>query len=483
MSELPLHHKSLVELRNLLALKELSSRELLDHYVARIEKLNPAVNAVVTVDLESGRRAAEAADAEAAAGRHTRPLHGIPITVKDALAVRGLRSTGGAIEHGDHVPTKDADAVALVRSAGAIPFAKTNVPRWSGDIQTYNNIFGTTNNPWDHTRTPGGSSGGAATSVALGFTGFEIGTDIGGSIRFPAAFCGVAGHKPSYGLVPCGGYIDRIDYGMVEPDINVHGPLARSVDDLELLLHILAAPRPERAHTVSHRLPMPRHERIDAFRVAIWSDDDACPVSADVRAAVERAGDVLQSLGAAVNRSARPDLNADASSQLALWLVSAATAPSMSDEDFARYRAIATSPDTPPEVTAALSSFTATHRDWMAADVVRQHLREQWRVFFQQYDALICPVTMTHAFPHTQEGSLPERTVLVDGVERPYLELLWWTVLIGGVYLPATVIPVGTSADGLPIGVQIVAPYMEDRTALAVARAIRNELGPITFPT
>lgn len=483
MSELPLHHKSLVELRNLLALKELSSRELLDHYVARIETLNPAVNAVVTMDLEGAQRSASAADAEAAAGRHTRPLHGIPITVKDALAVRGLRSTGGAIEHGEHVPTKDADAVALVRSAGAIPFAKTNVPRWSGDIQTYNNIFGTTNNPWDHTRTPGGSSGGAATSVALGFTGFEIGTDIGGSIRFPAAFCGVAGHKPSYGLVPCGGYIDRIDYGLVEPDINVHGPLARSVDDLELLLHILASPRPDRAQAIGHRLPMPRHERIDAFRVAVWSDDDACPVSADVRAAVEQAGDVLQSLGAQVNRSARPDLNADASSQLALWLVAAATAPSMGDEDFARYRAIATSPDTPPEVAASLGSFTATHRDWMAADVVRQHLREQWRAFFQQYDALICPVAMTHAFPHTQEGSLPERTVLVDGVERPYMELLWWTVLIGGVYLPATVIPVGTSADGLPIGVQIVAPYMEDRTALAVARAIRNELGPITFPT
>ena len=482
VSELPLHHKSLVELRNLLALRELSSRELLDHYVARIESLNPAVNAVVTLDVEAAQAAALAADAETASNRHTRPLNGIPITVKDALAVKGVRSTGGAVEHADHVPDRDADVVALVRRAGAIPFAKTNVPRWSGDIQTFNSMFGTTNNPWDRTRTPGGSSGGAATSVAMGFTGFEIGTDIGGSIRFPAAFCGVAGHKPSYGLVPCGGYIDRIDYGLVEPDINVHGPLARSVDDLEMLLFLLAAPRPERSAAVGHRLPLPRHERIDAFRVAIWSDDEACPVSADVRAAVERAGDVLASLGASVNRGARPDLNADASSQLGLWLVASATAPSMSDGDFARYHAIATAPDTPPEVAASLGSFTATHRDWMVADVARQHLRQQWNAFFQQYDALICPVAMTNAFPHTQEGSLPERTVLVDGAERPYMELLWWTVLIGGVYLPATVIPVGTSADGLPIGVQIVGPYMEDRTALAVARAIRNELGPMQFP-
>jgi amidase len=249
-----------------------------------------------------------------------------------------------------------------------------------------------------------------------------------------------------------------------------------------MLLHILASPRPDRAHAIGYQLPMPRHERIDAFRVAIWSDDEACPVSADVRTAVERAGDILESLGAMVSRTARPPINADASSQLGLWLVAAATAPSMSDEDFVRYHAIATSPDTPPEVAASLGSFTATHRDWMAADVARQHLRVQWNSFFQSFDALVCPVAMTHAFPHTQEGSLPERTVTVDDVERPYMELLWWTVLIGGVYLPATVIPVGTSADGMPIGVQIVGPYLEDRTALAVARAIRNELGPIAFP-
>lgn len=482
MTDRPLHHQSLIELRGLLQRGQLSSAELLDAFTARIERLNPSVNAVVTLDLDRARAAARAADDARAKGQAEGPLGGLPITVKDALAVHGVRSTGGAREHRDHVPDTDADVVSLVRSAGAIPFAKTNVPRWSGDIQTYNEIFGTTNNPWDPSRTPGGSSGGAATSVALGFTSFEIGTDIGGSIRFPSAFCGVVGHKPSFGLVPCGGYIDRVDYGTTEPDVNVHGPIARSVDDLELLLDLLATPRPNRRHAVTHRLPAPRHERIDNYRVAVWSDDTACPVSSEVCSAVERAGDVLASLGAHVNRTARPALDANLCSQLSLWLVAAATSPSMGAEDVARYQAIAAHPDTPAATAASLSSFTCTHHEWMAADVQRQQFRAQWAQFFQDYDVLICPVAMTHAFPHTQQGTLAERSVTVDGAERPYMDLLWWTVLIGGVYLPATVVPVGTSADGLPIGVQIVGPYLEDRTALAVARALRNELGPIALP-
>ena len=227
--------------------RELSSRELLDAMVARIGRLNPTYNAVVTLDIERGRRLAAAADETIAHGYDHGPLHGLPITVKDALDVAGMRSTGGAAHFADRVPDADALAVANVVGAGAFCFGKTNVPEWSGDIQTYNELFGTTNNPWDVARTPGGSSGGAATAVALGMTAFEIGTDIGGSVRIPAAYTGMAGHKPSYGLVPTGGYLDGPDGGLTEPDINVHGPIARSVDDLDLLLGVLASPAPDRA--------------------------------------------------------------------------------------------------------------------------------------------------------------------------------------------------------------------------------------------
>lgn len=481
-SETPIHHRSATEQAAMIAAREISSRELLDLDVERIERLDGPVNAVVTLDLERARAAADAADAATAAGTSTGALHGVPITVKDALAVEGVRSTGGAIELAEHVATADADVVALVRRAGAIPFAKTNVPRWSGDFQTYNEVFGTTNNPWDTTRTPGGSSGGPAAAVALGFTGFELGTDIGGSIRIPAAFTGICGHKPSYGLVPCGGYIDRVDHGRTEPDINVHGPLARSVDDLEVLMDILAAPRPDRAVAVTHRIPPARHQRIEDHRIAVWADHTDCPSSADTHEAVESAGDVLAALGAQVDRTARPDLDATAAAALGLWLVAAATSPSLTDDEYGFYTMLANSPDTSEEIRRAVSSFTATPREWFAADDQRARVRDAWRAFFGDVDALVCPVTVTPPFLHLQEGNITSRTLPIDGVERPYTDLLHWTALIGMAYLPATVVPVATTADGLPVGVQIVGPYMEDRTPLAVARALRDELGPITFP-
>ena len=269
--------------------RTLSSRELLDAFAARIERLNPSVNAVVTLDLERGAKAARAADAATAKGDPTGPLHGLPVTVKDALAVKGMRSTGGAKELSENVPDLDADAPARAFAAGAYCFAKTNVPSWSGDIQTYNDLFGTTNNPWDQTRVPGGSSGGAATAVALGMTAFEIGTDIGGSIRIPSAYCGVVGHKPSYGLVPCGGYLDGVEGGLTEPDINVHGPIARSVDDLELLLGVLAGPTPERARAWTVTLAPPRQSKLSDYRVAVWADDPHCRVSAETAAAIRSA--------------------------------------------------------------------------------------------------------------------------------------------------------------------------------------------------
>jgi amidase len=481
-SNTAIHHRSATEQAAAIAAREISSRELLDLYVERIEALDDAVNAVVTLDVDRARAAADAADAATVAGRADGLLHGIPITVKDALAVDGVRSTGGATELTDHVATADADVVALVRRAGAIPFAKTNVPRWSGDIQTFNDMFGTTNNPWDTTRTPGGSSGGPAAAVALGFTGFELGTDIGGSIRIPAAFNGICGHKPSFGLVPCGGYIDRVDYGRTEPDINVHGPLARSVDDLEVLMDLLAAPRPERTAAVTHRIPPVRHERIADHRIAVWADEAGCPSSADTRAAVEFSGDVLATLGAQVDREARPDLDATTAAALGLWLIAAATSPSLTDDEFGFYAMLANSPDTPDEVRRAVSSFTATPREWFAADDQRSRIRNAWREFFGDIDALVCPVIITPAFAHLQEGNLTTRTLPVDGTDRPYVDLLHWTALIGMAYLPATVVPVGTTSDGLPVGVQIVGPYMEDRTPIAIARALRDELGPIRFP-
>ena len=254
---------------------ETSSRELLELCIERIEKLDGDINAVVTRDFEAGRREADQADAVLARGDPVRPLHGLPITIKDALETEGMRSTGGAEALTDYLPVRDAAVVRKLKDAGAIVFGKTNLPEWSGDAQAYNELFGTTRNPWNLKRVPGGSSGGAAAAVATGMTSFEIGTDIGGSVRFPAAFCGVFGHKPSFGIVPSTGYLDHAEGGTTEADVNVIGPIARSGEDLELLLPLLLK------DTSPWEVRLPEPTDVAALRVAAWLDDPVCPRQPD----------------------------------------------------------------------------------------------------------------------------------------------------------------------------------------------------------
>ena len=281
---------SLIELLGALDRREVAARELLEAHLARIEQLDGSINSVVTVEPERAWAEAAAIDDARAADTPVGPLAGIPITVKDAIATAGIRSTGGAAELSDHVPEADATVVSRARDAGAVVFGKTNLPRWSGDLQSYNDMFGTTNNPWDNDRTPGGSSGGAASAVAMGFTGFEIGTDIGGSIRAPASFCGVYGHKPSFGVIPTRGYLDSVDHHRNQADINVFGPLARSIDDLTLLLGLLAGPEEADAEGWRLDLPEPRPTNLGDFRVAAWLDDDFCPIGPEVSEVLRDAG-------------------------------------------------------------------------------------------------------------------------------------------------------------------------------------------------
>jgi amidase len=286
--------------------REVSSRELLDLYLQRVDRINPSLNAVVTLDADRAKKEADAADDLTVRGGALGPLHGLPITVKDAIEVGGMRSTGGATALTDHVPAADAPAVARLRQAGAIVYGKTNVPEWSGDIQTFNPIFGTTNNPWDRTRTTGGSSGGAAAAVSAGLTSFEIGTDIGGSVRIPSSFCGVCGHKPSFGIVSQRGYLDRVGGGVIDADINVFGPIARSPEDLDLLLGVLAGPDSEDATAWTLELPPPRHDALGDYRVGLWLDDPACEVDSEVVALLSGAGAALEGAGAKVAEARRP---------------------------------------------------------------------------------------------------------------------------------------------------------------------------------
>ena len=436
------------ELEDELGARRLASRELLDTFLARIDQLGPPINAVVTLDRKRAYAEASRADDAAARGEWSGPLHGLPITIKDAIEVAGLRSTGGATELTDYVPPVDAPSVARLKAAGAIVFGKTNVPRWSGDVQSFNDLFGTTNNPWSLDRVPGGSSGGPAAAVACGFTAFELGTDIGGSIRVPAHCCGIFGLKPSYGVISQRGYLDHVGGGHTDADINVFGPLARSAEDLELLLSVLAGPDAERATAWRLELPPPRHAVAGDYRVGVWLDDPACPVDREQLTVLQHAIDCLANAGARIEEAHPPVSFAE---QVGLFnhLVGAAVSTSQPDE--------------------VAESRAGSHRAWLRADERRAQLRAIWQEWFETYDALICPVMATPAFVHNQAGTFDTRTIEINGATRPYRDLVSWTGLIGVLGLPSAVPPVGRTPAGLPVGLQVVTAYLRDREAIQLA--------------
>ena len=439
--------RSTVEQADLIRRGEISSRELTSHFIERIERLDDEINAVVTRDFETALAESDAADARQQKGQSLGVLHGVPVTVKDALQTKNLKSTGGATELRENIPSQDAAAVASIRREGAIVMGKTNLPRWSGDIQAYNDIFGTTNNPWDISRGPGGSSGGAAAAVAMGFTSFEIGTDIGGSIRFPAAFNGVWGHKPSFGVIPTTGYLDHVEGGLNEADINVFGPITRSKEDLELLLTVMKRNSPP---WVANLGEAPKDLR--DLKIGAWIDDEFCPLDIEVREQLEKVVDALEKDGLSVDRSARPEIDPDEAAMLGLWLVQ---------------RAISQSTD----------SDGPGHRIWLDRHARREELRLKWAQFFNKYDAIIMPVCFVPPFEHQQQGDFGSRTLTCNGEERPYIDVVKWTTMVGMAYLPSTVPPIGLGPSGMPIGCQVVGPYGGDQLTIALAGRIGDLLG------
>jgi amidase len=438
------------ELAEAIRQRQISSRELLDLYLDRIDRLNPTINAVVTLDAERAVAAAARADQATASGEDLGPLHGLPTTIKDAIATEGIRSTGGSTQLRDHVPTEDAPTVAQLKQAGAIVFGKTNLPEWSGDLQSFNDVFGTTNNPWDTSRVPGGSSGGAAAATATGLTSFELGTDIGGSVRIPSHFCGTYGLKPSYGVVPQRGYLDHPAGGTIDPDINVFGPIARSADDLDLLLDVLAAPPPELQPAWRIELPEPTRTSAAGLRVAVWFDDPLHPVEREYRALLQVAADRLADDGAKVEE-ARPPVDSEAQRGLFSTMIVSAIVQSFPEE---------------------LHDLGGTYAAWLANARTRAELQCAWAEWFTAYDLLLVPVTPTPAIAHDQEGDATSRVIAIDGANFPYLEQIAWTGLIGIVGLPAAVPPIGRTAANLPVGVQVVAPFLHDRQAIAGARLL-----------
>ena len=447
--------RSAGDLAALLRRKEIGSEELTRYFIDRIERHDEQLNAVVVRDFERALAAARAADSALARGAPLGPLHGLPMTIKESYDVAGLPTTWGRPSAAQNVARADAVVVERFKNAGALFLGKTNVPLDLADFQSYNAVYGTTNNPWDPKRTPGGSSGGSAVALAAGLTGLESGSDIGGSIRNPSHYCGVYGHKPTLGVVPVRGHQPPgVPPVPQDPDLAVVGPLARSAEDLALAREVIAGPDVLAAPGWRLELPPPRGTTLRGLRVALWPDDPAAPVDRVVVERIASLGERLAGLGAKVSDTARPSFGGRASHDTYMPLLGAMMSG--------------------PEGELGYGA-------WMALNGRRGFFRSQWQQFFRDWDVLVCPVAVTPAFTQDQRP-MAERTLTINGEERSYFEQLFWAGLATLSYLPSTVFPTGPSASGLPIGLQAIGAELDDRTTIEFARLVAAELGGFEPP-
>ncbi len=474
--------QSATELLGGLQRREVSAVELLDAHISATEVRNPDINVVVTSDPERARAEAASIDAARANGDDIGPLAGLPMTVKDSLMTAGMLTTSGAEELADFVPESDAAPVAKLRSAGAVVWGKTNLPTYANDVQSYNPVFGTSNNPWDLSRSVGGSSGGSAGALAAGLTPLEVGSDIGGSIRNPASMCGVVGHKPSYGIVSAKGQIPGPPGTLTQADIAVLGPMARTVADCRLLLDLLAGA--DDWHDLAWSLSLPPARRTEAggLRVAVWATDDACPVDPEIEQSILTLAGELEAAGAIVSTDARPDGFDFAKADRTFWaLLGGALSGGWSLaqlEDMANR--LAAGEHVPGDLGVVGS--TARHREWLTNNERRLQIRSRWKTFFEDWDVVLAPVSPTTAIPHDHSSPSSERLIEVAGEQRPYMQQIQWMGVFGVAYLPSTSVPIGIHSNGCPFNVQVVGPFLEDATCLAVAELIEQINGGTQRP-
>jgi len=468
-----------------LAEGELSSVELLEAYAEQI-RCHAWVGAVVSTDFERARAEAAAADAARARDLSLGPLHGLPITIKDDVEVAGMRSTYGASATHDHVPDRDAEAVRRLRKAGAIIFGRTNLPEYAADGQSYNEVHGTTSNPWDASRTPGGSSGGSAAALAAGMTSLELGSDMGGSIRLPASWCGVYGLKPTWGVVPTSGSVPvpSTPEGaeLHDGDIAVAGPLARDPRDLDLALRVLSDPAAGHAGWRAV-LPPARFKSHRELRAAVWLDDPSLSPDRATGQVLEQAVAALAADGVTIT-SLRPPLSLERFEQLFETFFMADLAIGLDDEGYegmvAQLESLAGSS---PLAELHLRALRLTHRGWLALERARLLARAAWSEIFESVDVVLCPAAITTAIEHDHSEPIESRTFELDGVARPHRPTLTrWFAPASLCYLPAAVAPAGLSADALPVGIQILSAQFRDRDTIAAAGLLAQTLGGFRPP-
>ncbi|GGY59659.1 amidase family protein [Marinobacter zhanjiangensis] len=474
------HRIPAFELARGIKARHYTSEQVLDHFLERTHRLNPALNAIVVLREDQAREQARDADRAAGDGVDLGPLHGVPMTIKETWELEGWPTTAGHKGYQDHVSPRTAVAVQRLLDAGAIIFGKTNVPEFAGDLQSFNDIYGTSNNPWNTDLTPGGSSGGAAAAMAAGLTPLELGSDIGGSIRTPAAFCGIYGLKTTLGLIPMRGHVPGAPGSVGKRDMGVGGPLTRHLDDLEAELELLAGPDDDMS-AWQVNLPQPDPKPLADYRFATWLNDEWAPVDNEVLSGLIGFCEDLKSSGAAVE-DARPEgLTLEKSHRLYYHLLGGAMGVGLPEKVRNRLAKIAAEEGDEYRHRFARAALQS-HGEWLQKDEERAQLQRTWARFFEDHDLLICPVTNTLPFPHSQDTSAMERTLTINGKAEPYLDITAWAGVAMMVGLPAISFPVGFGDDGLPRAVQIIGPAWSEKTLIRVARLIQAQRFPDGLP-
>lgn len=480
-------YRGATELLEALRLGRITSRGLLEQYIARIESRDGPLNAIVARDFVEARKLADRADAARGRGERLGALHGLPLTLKDTWEVPGILCAAGAPEYREHRPTEPADVVRRLQDAGAIVFGKSNVPYMASDIQTYNKVYGTTNNPWGTDRTPGGSSGGAAAALAAGFTPLEVGSDLAGSIRIPAHYCGVYGHKPTYGVVSFRGHVPGPPGTLTEPTLAVAGPMARSATDLRLLFDVLIGPSRDKGAWSLSLPEAPR--RLEDYRVLLWIDDPLCPIDRELSASYQRLEQRLRDAGVSVSRGAPRGFQLSQFYALYLKGLGALIGTSLP----ARQRhlmglaglmlpVLSKALNAPADFGHFLRGVNQRAAETRQQQEQAERLGARFAKVFDDYDVILMPPALTTAIAHDHRPSLMQRKIRVNGAERAYSDLFVWIALASLLGLPATSAPIGLASHGLPINVQIVGARYQDYRTLRFAELLEPLMGGFQKP-
>ncbi|MBS4931602.1 MAG: hypothetical protein KH020_09815 [Clostridiales bacterium] len=478
---------SALSLLEMLKNGDTTSQELLEYYLDRVKQYNDKINAIIEINEKDARKRAKEADEARKRGESWGALHGLPITVKDVFLVKGFKIAAGTPFYKDYKVDENADVVNRLLDAGAIIYAKTNVPAWAGDWQTYNNIYGTTNNPYDLEKTCGGSSGGAAASLASGFTTLELGSDMGGSIRIPAHYCGVYGHRPTYGITSMYGHVPGDPGERAVPDLSASGGLARTADDLELLFDVIKGSEYPDNKAISINLPEYNDKELKDFKVCAWFDDDYCKVSSEMKEKYQELVDNLRKNGAIVDCKKPEGYSLEETYKYMRFLSGGIVATGLTSVQRVIFGFIGAllglhkKGKLAVEWREYIRGMVKSHRTWLIYNEERAKLQHEYKKLYEEYDVLLMPVAPWNAFKH-EHKSMIFRRFMIDKKKRDYLEHIPWIAIPTVMGFPASSVPIGLDKENMPVNVQVVSGPYEDKKCLRFGKLLEGIYGINKIP-